>query len=94
MDAYYRGHHLVVEYRELQHSEPVAIMDRRMTLSGVSRAEHRRKYDQRRRDVLHAYEIKLLELDYSQFRHDRKKLLARDRPADMGVIRRELAKKT
>lgn len=77
VDAYYPQRNLVVEYRELQHSQAVAIMDRRITLSGVNRAEQRRKYDQRRRDVLAAYGITLVELDYSMFEHGNRKRLKR-----------------
>ena len=90
VDAYYPQRNLVIEYRELQHSQPVAIMDKRVTLSGVNRAEQRRKYDQRRRDVLAAYEIKLIELDYSLFAHDRKKRLVRELEADTQVVRERL----
>ena len=50
-DAYYPDHRLVIEYRERQHSEPVAIMDRRMTVSGCTRGEQRMRYDERRRTV-------------------------------------------
>lgn len=57
VDAYYEANSLVIEYRECQHSEPVAIMDRRMTVSGVTRGEQRRKYDQRRRDELPAHKM-------------------------------------
>ena len=32
VDAYYPDQRLVIEYRERQHSEPVALMDRRITL--------------------------------------------------------------
>lgn len=91
VDAYYPEQNLVVEYRELQHSEPVAIMDRRITLSGVSRAEQRKKYDQRRRDVLAAYGIRLVELDYSMFAHDKRKRLTRaDKNRDTTTIKRAL----
>lgn len=90
VDAYYPNCNLVVEYRELQHSEPVSIMDRRTTLSGVSRGEQRRKYDQRRRDVLAAYQIRLVELDYSMFVHDGRKRLTRDRVTDARIIRHAL----
>ena len=41
VDAFYPDHRLVIEYRERQHSEPVAIMDRRMTVSGCPRGEQR-----------------------------------------------------
>lgn len=76
-DAYYPAHTLVIEYRERQHSEPVAIMDRRLTVSGCSRGEQRRRYDERRRVVLRQQGIKLVELDYRMFSHDRAKRLLR-----------------
>lgn len=63
VDAYYREHNLVIEYREVQHSAPVALWDKKPTLSGINRAEQRRRYDERRRLVLKAYGIRLVELD-------------------------------
>jgi hypothetical protein len=57
VDAYYPDHHLVVEYRERQHTEPIPFMDRRMTVSGVHRGAQRVLYDQRRRDLLPRYGI-------------------------------------
>ena len=64
MDAYYPELQLVVEYREHQHTEAVAIMDQRMTVSGVDRGTQRAIYDQRHRDVLPEYGIELVELSY------------------------------
>lgn len=87
VDAYYEANSLVIEYRECQHSEPVAIMDRRMTVSGVTRGEQRRKYDQRRRDELPAHKMTLVELDYSMFKPGRNKRLLRDTVSDCEVIR-------
>jgi hypothetical protein len=52
VDAYYPDHHLVVEYRELQHTESIPIMDRRLTASGVDRGAQRAIYDQRRCGLL------------------------------------------
>lgn len=87
VDAYYADRNLVIEYREVQHSAPVPLWDKKRTVSGINRAEQRRKYDQRRRDVLSAYGIKLVELDYSMFAHDSRKRLKRDRAADLDAIR-------
>jgi len=77
VDAYYPDHGLVVEYRERQHTEPVAIMDRRQTISGCSRGEQRRRYDERRRVVLREHGIGLVELNYSLFSHNSAKRLSR-----------------
>lgn len=92
IDAYYPTLRLAIEYRELQHSEPVAIMDRRMTVSGCPRSIQRRIYDERRRTVLPKHHIRLIELDYRQFAHDRKKKLRRDAVADAQTIRSALAR--
>lgn len=89
VDAYYPKRKLVVEYRELQHSSPVAIMDKRITLSGVNRGEQRRKYDQRRRDVLAAYGIELVELDYSMFEVNNRNRLERT-DEDRAIIAKAL----
>lgn len=90
VDGYYEARSLVIEYRERQHSEPIAIMDQRPTVSGVNRGEQRRKYDQRRRDVLPANQIIIVELDYSMFKHGRNKRLLRDSVTDGEVIRTAL----
>jgi hypothetical protein len=90
VDAYYEENRLVIEYRECQHSESIAIMDQRMTVSGITRGEQRRRYDQRRREVLPANNITVVELDYSMFKHGRNKRLSRDPVADSEVIRTAL----
>jgi hypothetical protein len=50
VDAYYESLRLVVEYRELQHDQPVAFFDKPdpLTISGVHRGAQRRIYDERR----------------------------------------------
>lgn len=91
IDAFSEPLRLAVEYRERQHSERVAIMDRRPTLSGCARGEQRRRYDERRRIVLPQHGIRLVELDYAMFAHDRRKRLRRDQVPDEAVIRAALA---
>jgi hypothetical protein len=89
VDVYYREHQLVIEYRERQHSEPVHFMDRRITISGCSRGDQRRLYDERRREILSQYCIALVELDYVMFSHDASKRLIRT-CADERVVRSKL----
>ncbi len=43
VDIYYHHLGLVIEYRERQHYEAVPHFDRRSTVSGMNRAEQRRK---------------------------------------------------
>lgn len=68
VDAWYPELALVIEYRERQHSEAVPFFDRKHTVSGVGRNEQRKLYDQRRRDVLPAQGIMLVEFDFHEFR--------------------------
>jgi len=94
VDAYYHGLKLVIEYREKQHTEKVSFFDKpeRPTVSGVHRGQQRAIYDQRRRDVLPKHGIELIELLYSDFAHDNRKRLMRDKTADIKVVREKLAK--
>jgi hypothetical protein len=94
VDAYYEfnsDRKLIIEYREMQHTEPVAFFDKRLTCSGCGRAEQRRRYDELRRTILPQHGIRLVELDYSLFQHDRRKRLKRDLPKDEMVIRERLS---
>lgn len=86
VDAYYPALRLVIEYRERQHTEAVAFMDRRDTVSGCKRGEQRRRYDARRRSELPLHGIRLIELDFSMFAYDGRKRLRRDGAADSAVI--------
>ena len=86
VDAYYEQLNLVVEYCEPQHTEAAPFFDRRMTVSGVSRGEQRRIYDQRRRDELSRHQIHLVEIHYSDFGSSKR--LKRDRMHDIEVVKR------
>lgn len=89
VDAYYADYGLVVEYHERQHTESVALFDRRATVSGVGRGEQRKLYEQRRRDLLPANGLSLLEIHYSEFECDRAKRLLR-KGGDVEVVRQLL----
>lgn len=89
VDAYYPDLGLVVEYYERQHSESIPHMDRRMTVSGVTRGEQRKLYDQRRHDVLPQHGIRVVVLSYADFEHDGRKRLRRT-GSDREVIAEKL----
>ena len=91
VDAYYPQLKLVVEYKERQHTESVAFFNKKTTVSGVSHDEQRRIYDQRRRDVLPKHGIQLIEISYTDLKHDNRKRLIRSRQEDIAVIRRLLS---
>ena len=61
VDAYYPSRRFVLEFREGQHyGDRFAFRDDRITATGESRKEQRRKYDKKRENVLPANGIKLL----------------------------------
>jgi len=86
VDGYFPRHRLIVEYWERQHSAPVAIMDEGPTLSGVSRGDQRRLYDQRRQGWADANGLRLLILDYRGFETDERGRLRRERGRDLRTI--------
>lgn len=92
VDSYYEKINLVIEYRELQHTESVSFFDKvdKLTVSGVHRGEQRKIYDQRRRDILPKHGIYLLEISYSNFDFDRRKKIIRNPEIDEKMIRRIL----
>jgi hypothetical protein len=63
-------------------------MDRRQTVSGCSRGEQRRRYDERRRIILPQHGIRLVELDYSMFECRGRKRLRRVAADEMVVMSR------
>ncbi len=88
VDAYYQDLNLVVEYYERQHTEAVKLFDRRMTVSGVSRGEQRKIYDERRKTELPKHGIVLVILDYSDFGTTKK--LVRNHNADLQIVKNKL----
>jgi hypothetical protein len=90
VDAYYCKFGVVVEFHERQHSEAVKIFDRKPTISGVSRGEQRKIYDQRRREILPKYEIVLVEFSVHEFPHDSRKRLLRKSGEDKKIIMERL----
>ena len=91
VDAYYPELALVVEYHEPQHSKPVGFFDNCPTVSGISRGEQRRRYDDLRRAELPANGLDLVILDFSEFEHTPAGRLMRTE-RDRAVIAQRLAR--
>ena len=91
VDAYYKSKNLVVEYNERQHTESVALFDKKKTISGVSRGEQRKIYDKRRAEVLPQHGIRLIVISYDDFEYDGAKRLRRDKEHDLEVVKKKLA---
>lgn len=86
VDAFYPSLDLIVEYREKQHFQRVAIMDQRMTISGVPRSVQRRKYDEARQKWAETSGIRVLEIRFDELVHDRSGKLLRHRDEDRAVV--------
>jgi hypothetical protein len=89
VDGYWPDLKLVVEFAERQHTEVVAIFDRRDTVSGVTRGEQRKIYDQRRVDLVPANGLRLVTIPASAFALRRGKI-QRDPARDIDVVRQLL----
>jgi hypothetical protein len=90
VDAFYPELRLVIEFMEKQHTESVKFFDRKVTVSGISREDQRKKYDALRIKLIPANGLKLLTFDYSEFEHTSRKKLVRNREMDLKVVRNKL----
>mgnify|MGYP001249256916 FL=1 len=63
-----------------------------MTVSGVSRGEQRKIYDQRRKEVLPKHGIDLIVLSYFDFNFDSRKKIIRNRTDDIEILKEKLKK--
>lgn len=94
VDAYYEHLNLVIEYHERQHTESIKFFNKKTTVSGVSRDEQRRIYDERRMTVLPRHGINVIVIDYSRFgtskkikrNHDKDILIVKQILADNGIL--------
>lgn len=86
--AYYQNLTLVIEYREKQHTEEVPHLDKPevKTVSGVSRGEQQKIYDQRRRDALLRKDIHLIEINYYAFEYDSQFNIIRNKEKDIEIL--------
>ncbi|MCM1139820.1 MAG: hypothetical protein NC453_14730 [Muribaculum sp.] len=89
VDAFYPNLNLVIEYHEFQHTQPTPFFDNKTTVSGVSRGEQRRIYDERRQQVLPVHGIKLIVISYTDF--GTSKRLNRNKVYDKQVVKKILS---
>lgn len=96
VDAYWPGHELVLEYRELQHDQPVPHFDKpdRLTVSGVHRGEQRALYDARRDIEIPAHGLRLAVVRPADLDADGRGRLRRNREADIAVLQKILARES
>ncbi len=91
VDAYYKELNLVVEYHESQHTVSTPFFDNKKTVSGVSRGEQRKIYDQRRVEMLAKNNIKLVVIQYTDFGETKK--IKRNLEKDFQIVKRVLDSK-
>ncbi|MFC8441152.1 hypothetical protein ACFUJT_23675 [Streptomyces griseoincarnatus] len=96
VDAYWPGHRLVVEYRELQHDQPMPHFDKpdRLTVSGVHRGEQRALYDARRDTEIPAHGLRLVVVRPADLDADGRGRLRRSEEADLATLRKMLARES
>ncbi|MGW1785946.1 hypothetical protein ACWCQQ_43740 [Streptomyces sp. NPDC002143] len=94
VDAYWPGHQLVVEYRELQHDQPTSHFDKpdKLTVSGVHRGEQRALYDARRDTEIPAHGLRLVVIRPADLDADGRGRLRRNQKADLAALRTILAR--
>lgn len=92
VDCFYPSLNLAIEYYERQHSETVKFFDKRITASGITRGEQRKRYDQLRKTELPKNGVNLIIFDYSEFQHTSNKRLIRNKEEDIKIIENKLKK--
>lgn len=94
VDGYWEQLDLVVEYHERQHSEPVPHFDKRMTVSGMTRGEQRKRYDARKAELIPANRLTLVIIDFRDFQTTKGRIVRhpeRDITVVAGLLERALA---
>ncbi|MEV6480917.1 hypothetical protein [Streptomyces sp. NPDC051576] len=96
VDAYWPGHQLVVEYRELQHDQPMPHFDKpdRLTVSGVHRGEQRARYDARRETEIPAHGLRLIVIRPADLDADGRGRLRRSQETDLAALTKILARRS
>lgn len=87
VDAFFHKSNIIIEYHERQHTESVKHFDKGRTVSGVSRGEQRKKYDELRKKLIPLNGIMYIVLDYSIFSHTSSKKIIRNNDSALKLIR-------
>ena len=90
VDAYFAASNIIIEYKEKQHFQPVNIMDRRITISGVNRGEQRKIYDLRKETWARDNVINLISVSYYELEHKGSGKLIRNAGADLEMLKTKL----
>lgn len=91
VDAFWPELGIVVEFQEKQHTESVAIFDRRETVSGVTRGEQRKLYDLRKVEVLANRGLHLVTIHKYEFTVKRDKIV-RSPESDLLIVKSQLGR--
>lgn len=92
VDAYWPDLGLVVEFWESQHDHPVPFFDKpdQLTVSGVSRGQQRKLYDQRRQTLIPRHGLNLVIIRKSDLDCTPRGRLTLERESDLATISRLL----
>ncbi|NQX99416.1 MAG: hypothetical protein HRT73_16290 [Flavobacteriales bacterium] len=85
VDAYYAKLNMVIELFEKE--DLTSLEEEKKTISGVTRSEQRKKYAERKREVLKEKSIDLIEMDYDEFECDKSNKLIRNKEADLKILK-------
>ncbi len=90
LDLYYPKLNLVIELRGKVYQD-TSERESEITVSGVTRAEQRKIYNQRKVDVLAKEEVNYLEIEYYLFQLDSENKIIRNHDADLKVVQEALS---
>lgn len=88
VDAFYHDLNLVIEFKEAPLAEPTEFFNKLnvKTVSGISRAKQREKYDRVKAAELPQNGIKLIEIPYSIFTIDESNRIVRNHEQDLKTV--------
>lgn len=93
LDGYYYSLNLAIDYSEKQDVEETIVDNAdKMTISGVTRAEQRKIYNRRKREVLRKKEVNFIELKYKDFVYDEQFKLVRNNDKNLHILKKLLKK--
>lgn len=85
VDAYYVKLNMVVEFFEKE--DETSADANAITISNVKRSEQRKKYTERKREVLKDKKVDLVEMDYDEFECNEDNKLVRNKAADVKLLK-------
>ena len=84
---------MALDYSEKQDAEESNIDNpEKMTVSGVTRAEQRKIYNRRKREILRKKEVNFIEIKYKDFDYDEQFKLVRNKDKNLHILSKILKK--